>query len=368
LPERQSGETTRTYWLRALLAADPAQRQAQRAVVHAAAHAVLGMTLDKGDLRLLGQLRRAAGSWGTVLHWILKTGDVAAVDVRAYLYGFLRHQDHPAPRKADPFGTLTTPLVVDDQDGDEASQDEAAASPAVEEDVHQTCLRKLGHALRAHRVWQAMGEQGLPVGGPSALVERLAALQGQGAWTLAEFVWQVVVLANPAQMPSTTPSQRWEYVLRLLEQRAQTRAQRHGKTALSSVPASVAPVVLPPPVVEVLPAAPAAPDPAQVSRRAHALRRLCGAGTEFGQTLLAYIELAERDALEEIATTLLVAAVPEEQTEAVLRRAWQEIVRLGGSVATHTRPQRQHHWRMGLKLGISTLRRPSLTWRMGALS
>jgi hypothetical protein len=323
LPERQSGETTRTYWTRVLLAT-PAEKRAQRAVVHAAAKQVLGLTLDRTDLCLVGQLRRVAGSWGTVLHWVLKTGDVAAVDVRAYLHGFVQRA---TPESAPPLSWLAETEEV----GDAASLPPGDAA----EDDTATQVRKLGTRLRAQGVWRTLELDEMVPDAYHQTLLTLDALRAQGAWPLTEFVSLVRILATPAVFAGATRSHRWGCLLAELQCRVR---QRQSATLASPL------VVSADGTSSSAPEEPTIIDPALLGRRAQALRRVCGAGTDVGQALLAYVELDEREALEQAAAILLRAQVAEEQDGVVVTRAWQDFLHRGTTVQKPTRTQRQQQW------------------------
>jgi hypothetical protein len=339
LPERRNGETTRAYWLRVFGDHEPEGKRAQRTVVHAAARKVLGLALDKADLRLVGQLHQAAGSWGTVLHWVLKTGDVAAVDVRAYLHGFVRHAGanaEPAPGSSW-LPETPAPADADGEEG-EAPADAAAAEKAGEDNA--TRVRKLGRRLRAAGMWRSLDLDGLV---PEAYHEALLALdtlRTQGAWPMSEFVPLLRILATSSVNTGVTRSDRWGCLLAELQRRVR---QRQGE-------ASIGPLMGPTQEVGTdTPADAMFIDPVLLGRRARGLRRVCGTGTDFGRALIAYVELDEREALERTAAILLRAKVPEEESAAVLAHAWKQVANQEASVATHTVAQRQCHWWTGVQ-------------------
>ncbi len=97
LPERRANEQLHAYWLR-VLAEMQGQAKQEQFVVQACAAAMFAWpltdagTLNAEDCQLLGRLRRTAGAWGTVLHWIFACDREARWDVRGFLQGCGRHQ------------------------------------------------------------------------------------------------------------------------------------------------------------------------------------------------------------------------------------------------------------------------------------
>lgn len=103
LPERWENEQQHAYWQRALTAVQSQQhaRKQQQYVVNACAHDLFAWPLAEGgqlnaeDCQLLARLQRAAGSWGTVMHWLFVCEREARDDVRGYLHGCARR---PSPQ------------------------------------------------------------------------------------------------------------------------------------------------------------------------------------------------------------------------------------------------------------------------------
>ncbi len=322
LPERCAGETNRVYWTRALLRVEPASKAAQRGVIHAAARELLGLALNREDLRLLGQLRHAATSWGTVLHWILTASDATAVDVRAYLYGFIRQTTTPTSKKIWlPEAAGMGPLdVAADEEAREVGGMEGADYG--EEPTQEAGAQALGRSLRATQLWKLLDFDILPPPSRKNYLVRLVALREQGTWDQREFLVvlrRVAALLTVAQFTKT--DERWRFLFSEMERRAVWHgAASDGQTTSSGEP------LLP---------SPAAPKPVRVAKRAFQLRRVCGASTPFGKALLAYLALEERAALEETAAILVEHDISSEEDAQVLAEAWQQMVRLNTTIPSH---------------------------------
>jgi hypothetical protein len=107
-------ETLRSYWLRVYREAGGARGQEARYVVHAAARALLNMGHERADYVLLGQLRQAAGTWATTLHWILDCAGRELADPRTYLRAIAARERAGAdaqnrPRRLPGRSRATTP-------------------------------------------------------------------------------------------------------------------------------------------------------------------------------------------------------------------------------------------------------------------
>jgi hypothetical protein len=341
LPERLVGETLRAYWTRALHLADPASKRNQRAVVHAAARDVLGMELNRADLRLLGQLRRKSTSWGTVLHWVLKSADVAAADIHAYLCGFLQHEEHAhSTPKRDFFPPTEDAQTPTDE---EASAHEVGGEPDVLTTEDETWA--LASRLRGQEAWRDLGLDGMPPDVRQQHLLQLVEVQHQGAWTLQEYL-VVVRSAVRATVPySTRHEERWQAVRSDLARRAQARS-----VTTPATPAVATAEIVVSPASQAL-------EPALVSQRAHALRKLCGAGTELGQEILAFVDLDERDALESAAATLLELGISPDLDGIIVRDAWDQVRRRGITMDSHTVSQRRHHWGTHVTIAARTIQR-----------
>ena len=113
LPPALPYETLRTYWLRIFREGSASAGAEARPIVHAAARALVGIGSARSDYVLLGQLHQAAGSWATVLHWLLECGTRELADPRSYLRAIAARQSAAELSPPSPRTTSRRPPLQD---------------------------------------------------------------------------------------------------------------------------------------------------------------------------------------------------------------------------------------------------------------